>query len=103
MRLSSCHSFEPWWFFLGFGRRPDAPEWPRHQPLAHTVGFQEVTQIRLTSPVEGSPSAAAAAVLRTGTATLVSGPEHLLEMRFDGGTQGRSKDFRPVLPLVFHW
>lgn len=94
---------EPWWFFLGFGRRPDAPGWPSRQPLAHPVGFQEATQIRLTGPSAASPSATATAVLRTGAVTLASGPEHLLEMTFDGGTQGRSKDFRPALPLVFQW
>jgi len=94
---------EPFWFFLRFGRRPDAPERPRRQPLAHAVGFQEATQIRLTAPAAGSPLAAAAAVLATGAVTLVSGPEHLLEMTFDGGTQGRVQDFRPELPVVFHW
>jgi hypothetical protein len=95
--------YEPWGFFLAFGRRPDSPECPRRQPLSHPIGFQEVTQIRLTCPAGGSYSAAAAAVLRTGAVTLASGPEHLLQMTFDGGTQGRSTDFRPALPLVLQW
>jgi len=94
---------EPFWFFLGFGRRPDAPEWPRRQPLIHSVGFREATQIQLTFPKAGNLSATTEAVVQSGAVTLISGPEHLLEMTFDGGTQGRVKDFRPVLPLVFRW
>jgi hypothetical protein len=94
---------EPWWFYLGFGRRPDAPEWPRPQPLAHAAGFREVTHVRITGPLADNPSAAAEAVLRTQAVTLVRGPEHLLELTFDGGTQQRSKDFRSALPLVFRW
>ena len=94
---------EPLWFYLGFGQRPDAPEWPRRQPLEHPVGFQEVTHVRLTSPTAENPSAAASVVSRAGVVTLIPGAEHLLEMTLDGGSQGSSKDFRPVLPLVFHW
>ena len=93
---------EPLWFFLGFGRRPDASGGPRRQPLEHHVGFQEVTHVRLTSPSVDSPSAVASVVLR-GAVTLGSSPEYLLEMTFDSGAQGSHKDFRPVLPLVFRW
>jgi hypothetical protein len=32
-----------------------------------------------------------------------SGDEHLAEVEFDGGAQGQSFDFRPMLPLRFHW
>jgi hypothetical protein len=32
-----------------------------------------------------------------------AGPEHLLELTFDGATQAKWTDFRPDLPLVFHW
>jgi hypothetical protein len=93
---------EPSWGYLAFSRRPDAPERPRHQPMAHGAGFQEVTHLHFTSPAADSPSAAARAVAGAAVA-LEPGPEHLLEITFDGGVRGKSADFRPALPLVFRW
>jgi hypothetical protein len=86
---------EPYWGYLAFGRRPDDPQRPRHQPMEHAAGFREVTRVRLTSP-----SSAARAV--AGVA-LELGPEHLMEVTFDGGARGGHADFRPALPLVFRW
>jgi len=94
---------EPWWFFVGFGRRPDDPRWPKPQPVAHAAGFREITQVRFTVPDLASPSLSAAAAVRTGAVALASGPEHLMEMTFDLGQQGQAKDFRPALPLLFLW
>lgn len=34
---------------------------------------------------------------------VVQGDEHLVEMTLDRGTLGKSKDVRPLLPLVIHW
>jgi hypothetical protein len=31
------------------------------------------------------------------------GEDHLAEFEFDHADQGRSADFRPALPLLFHW
>jgi hypothetical protein len=94
---------EPWWFYLGFGRRPDDPGWPRPQPLEHPAGFREVTGVRLAGPRLGSPSEVARAVTEAWAVTLAEAPEHWAEVTFDGGGQGRTADFRPSLPLVFSW
>ena len=94
---------EPFWFHLGFGRRPDDPGRPTRQPLDHAAGLREVTGVRLAGPGLDRPSAVGRAVAGLGVATLGDAPEHLAEVTFDGGGQGRVADFRPVLPLVFRW
>jgi hypothetical protein len=94
---------EPMWFYLGFVRRPGPAELQRLQPLGHAVGFQRLTQVRLLSPSAANLSEVARAVARAGILTMAPATEHLLEMTFDGGPQGRGKDFRPDLPLVFRW
>lgn len=94
---------EPLWFFLPFGRRPDDPGRPSHQPFGHPVGFQEITRVKFSGPGLGSPSEAARAVMLTGAVELAEGPEHLAEVTFDAGVLGRVADFRPALPLVFRW
>jgi hypothetical protein len=94
---------EPFWFHLGFGRRPDDPGWPTRQPLDHAAGLREVTGVRLAGPGLGRPSAVGCAVAGLGVVMLADAAEHLAEVTFDGGGQGRVADFRPVLPLVFRW
>ncbi len=94
---------EPLWFCIGFGQRPDAGERLNHQFLNHSTGFQEVTKIRLTGSLADNPSPTATAALQTGAVTFSPESEALLEMAFDGNTQGNSKDFRPTLPLIFRW
>ena len=89
---------EPWWVYIGPGRRSDDPGRARRQPLKHGVGLREVTHIRFTSPRLKSSSAHAVAGV-----VLDPGPEHLLELTFDNGLQGGNVDFRPDLPLVFRW
>ena len=34
---------------------------------------------------------------------LIESEKHLLEMTFDHGIQGLTHDFRPDLPLIFHY
>lgn len=94
---------EPLWFYLKLGRRPNSPEWPSHQPLRHALGFQEITQIRFTGPFMEYPSEAIAAILRLNAVAFAYASQNLLEVTFDGGTQNRGQDFRPVLPVVFRW
>jgi hypothetical protein len=44
-----------------------------------------------------------AAVTGAGLAQFRAGPEYFVELSFDGELQGQQADFRPLLPLVFHW
>jgi hypothetical protein len=42
-------------------------------------------------------------VTGTGLVQMRAGPEYLVELDFDGESQGRQADCRPLLPLVFRW
>ena len=84
---------EPLCFFLGFGRSP-AMEQP--------VGFQNVTGVRIITPAPVR-SDAMKALVAEHVLTVESGPEHRLELTLEDARAGRSHDFRPELPLVFHW
>jgi hypothetical protein len=94
---------EPLWFHLGFGRRPDDPGRLNRQPLEHVAAFGEITGVRLSGPGLGHPSEAGLSVARSAPVELADTPEHMAEVTFDGGGQGRFEDFRPALPLVFCW
>jgi hypothetical protein len=88
-------------FYLSFVTRPDAAQVT--QPLEHQVGFCEVTGLKIVSPQAESASPAVAALEQLGIATFASGDVHCMEIEFDGGVQDNMKDFRPHLPLIFHW
>jgi hypothetical protein len=90
-------------FYLPFGLRPDGNPSANRQQLAHRAGFCEVTRVELVSPHAASRTPDMAAVVDTGLAQLRTGPEYRFELGFDGESQGRQADFRPLLPLVFHW
>lgn len=94
---------EPMWFYLDFARRPDSQPLARRQPLNHAIGFNELTEVVLASPRPEVWSSAGRAIVDAGLITVQEGPEHLLELVFDGHTQGRTEDFRPHLPILFHW
>jgi hypothetical protein len=89
--------------FLAATRRPDADPAPVRQPLRHAAGVREVTAARFHAPGAGAWSATVRAVEAAGIATFSRGSEHRLELGFDGERQGGTADFRPHLPLVFHW
>lgn len=79
---------EPLWFYMDFLRGPaKAPD--------HPAGLRAMTHVRIAGPQPFPPRAA-------GIET-AAGPEHFLEITFDGGLGGHSADFRPGLPLAFRW
>jgi hypothetical protein len=93
---------EPMWCYLEAGRSPaDAPA-DRRQPLDHPSGFREVTGVRIVSP-RLEETSLTVAMARAGVIDWNTGREHLLELSFDGALQASRMDFRPDLPLVFHW
>ncbi len=94
---------EPMWFYVSFSRRHDSKQAEERQPLKHPIGFQEITGVQLTSPSAQPLSAVAQTVLRSGLISSRCGSEYLIELSFDGNQQGRSTNFRPFLPLMFHW
>lgn len=94
---------EPMLFHLPFGLRPDRYPGGRRPLLAHRAGLREVTRVELTNPCAESLSPEMAAVTNAGLVQMRAGPEYLVELGFDGESQGHQADFRPLLPLVFGW
>jgi hypothetical protein len=89
-------------FYLAFARRPDSQPDPQHQLLLHPVGFRELTRVLVRGPQPPSPVAEDAA-REVANLTFVQGPEHLMEIGFDGERAGLSADLRPLLPLLLFW
>ncbi|MEM9088461.1 MAG: hypothetical protein AAGC93_06920 [Cyanobacteria bacterium P01_F01_bin.53] len=95
---------EPMLFQTPFARRPDQFAGEKRQPLDHPLGVKEITHATLTSPMAKSPSLElAAAVAKTEHIKLKSGTEYCIDIGFDGGTQGKSIDLRPALPMTMRW
>ena len=90
------------WCYLEAGRTPAEAPPDRRQPLDHPAGLREVTAARIVSPPLEDTSLTVA-MARIGVIGLSTGPEHLLELSFDGSLQANRMDFRPDLPLVFQW
>ena len=100
---SAAVTDEPLLFYMSFGRRADRSPVERRQPLAHAAGFNEITGIRLSWPGTRRLSPALQTVEEMGVAHFSAAPMPLAEVSFDGERQGKSWDFRPALPLRFHW
>lgn len=94
---------EPMLFSIPFGGRPDRYPAERQQPLNHPLGFREITGLRIGLPLAGAKSTALQAIEQDGFVSFVNNEEHLAEVTFDRAKAGRSVDFRPALPLRFHW
>ncbi|MDH5546056.1 MAG: glyoxalase-like domain protein [Gammaproteobacteria bacterium] len=92
---------EPLWFYLGFSHRPDQAATPPN--MQHACGFKEVTQVRITTESDDAFSSTAQTVMGENLLKLDRGDTALLELFFDEGKAGKEMDFRPHLPLVFHW
>ena len=93
---------EPMWCYLETGRSPAEAPADRRQPLDHPSAFHEVTGVRVVSP-RLKETSLTAAMARIGVVGWNAGREHLLELSFDGALQANRMDFRPDLPLIFHW
>jgi hypothetical protein len=94
---------EPLVFATPISGSPDAFPEERRQPLVHPKGLVEITGLRITLR-SGEPLSEAVRMLhRAGVVSFEEGNAHLAETEFDRGSQGRSADFRPLLPLCFRW
>ena len=66
----------------------------------HPPGVQRITGVRLVSPGDYQPVLAVTYLEKLHIVSVQPGMEWLLEITFDGGKQGKSKDLRPDLPLM---
>jgi len=98
LRIGDATVAEPMWVYLDFLRR----EYREANFVEHPAGIREITGLSLNTPAplrsEALRIAAENGVLSTRPAS-----ESLLEIEFDRLRRGQSKDFRPALPLVFHF
>jgi hypothetical protein len=94
---------EPMLFQIPFGKRPDRAPPDRAQPLAHPVGWCEITRVEIVSPVSSPPSPELQILLDSQLVRLRVGTDYCLELGFDGEVQGQQMDFQPELPLIVRW
>lgn len=70
----------------------------------HPIGVHRVTAIRLVSPTTYRPIEPLTYLQKLGVLGVEQqGKEWLLELTFDGGKKGESKDLRPDIPLVLRY
>jgi hypothetical protein len=95
MHIGDAPTSEPMWVFAGFLRAPET--WRKG-----IEGKRQVTEVKIVSPAD--PQSATAAVIRSsGVIRFERGPDHLLDVEFDGGLAGRSVSFAPALRVAFRW
>lgn len=83
---------DPWWM---------TPEIREHAK-SHPAGIRKLTGVRVSAPEEETHEAIEVLVSQGALRTGVAG-EHLLELTFDDGRQGKTFDARPDLPLIFYY
>jgi hypothetical protein len=94
---------EPMLFYLPFALRPKNSPGAKMQVTAHPADLREITRLQFGSPHADHLSPEMSAVTGKDLVQLRTSLEYVIELGFDGESQGRRKDFRPLLPLVFHW
>lgn len=100
---NDAYPAEPMIFCIPFGGRPDRYPPEKQPPLNHPIGFKEITALTLTLAPLATKSAALRAIEADGIISSINGSAPLAELFFDNAATGHIADFRPVLPLVFHW
>lgn len=64
--------------------------------------FNSVSDVNVNVPVTVF-SETLRSLISVDRLKIAQGDEHLMEVTFDRGSCGRSKDLRPVLPLIVNW
>jgi glyoxalase-like protein len=103
MHVDSEVATEPLLFYSTFGRRPDAAEASRRQPLQHAADFHTVTRLEVSSPQSETPKALRALEDHCPWLRVVDRDEYLMEVCFDEEAEKQVADFRPQLPLTLRW
>jgi hypothetical protein len=90
-------------FYLPFLQQPDARPNAECQRVEHKLGLREITRVEMLTPSGDNLSPALAAVVSAGLVRMRPAKDYLVEVGFDGESQGREADCRPVLPLMLSW
>jgi hypothetical protein len=94
---------EPMLFYLPFAQRQDRYAGAEAQPLDHGPGWRYVTRVSMTLTQPPPRSEALDALAAAHLLEIQTGPAYLMELGFDGETQGCHQNFRPALPLIVYW
>ena len=68
--------------------------------FAHPIGVKRITSIRLVAPKSYRPIEALTYVQNSGILAVDRGAEWAVELTFDKGRRGKTRDLRPALPRV---
>lgn len=68
--------------------------------FAHSLGVKRLTAVRMVTPSSYKPVEAFEYLRTAKVIGVTTGPEWAVELTFDGGGRGKTKDLRPELPLV---
>ena len=88
---------EPMWVYMNFMRRAHREQ----NFIEHPNGLREITGLILTTPVPIS-SAASECIVENKILSIREGLKPMLEVEFDGAQRQQTKDFSPLLSLVFY-
>lgn len=91
---------EPMLCYLAFAQRAERSATAKRQPLEQPAGLREITRAELISPHTDSLSPSLRGLVEAGLIRLRRGKQYLVELGFDGESQGKRTDCRPELPLV---
>jgi len=74
-------------------------------PISHEIEtgtFRSISEVHIYTPSE--PLSDVLLVVDTADRlSIAHGKQHLMEITFDEGLSGKSKDLRPDIPLIIHW
>lgn len=96
--LGHADTDEPMWVYLDFMRCIQREA----DFAAHPAGLRELTGLVLNTPAP-LRSDASRIIVDSGILSVRTASESLLEIEFDCRRRGRTHDFRPTLPLLFHF
>ena len=100
---NSERSQEPLIFVSWAGRRPDAYPEDQRPPLDHTIGYREITDVRVVLPLRDSPSPELRKIQELGLISVLMEDEYRMEICFDEGQARQEAHLVPELPLTFRW
>ena len=69
----------------------------------HPIGVERITALRLVRPKGYEPIPAFTYLEKAGIFKASQGEEWAIEVTFDDGRKGQTKDLRPDLPLILHY
>ena len=76
---------------------------PASDRFKHPIGVERVTAVQIIRPKEYQPVAAFTYLEKAGIFKVSEGTAWAVEITFDSGRKGQTKDLRPDLPLLIHY